>query len=50
MTEKIKELESQLTGDMNQDMEIRDEIHKLKMIENGVEPENDKIECIGCGS
>lgn len=50
MHEKIKELESQLTGDMTKDMDIRNEIHKLKMKINGVKPATQIIECVGCGS
>ncbi|MBV6645832.1 MAG: hypothetical protein KI790_10305 [Cyclobacteriaceae bacterium] len=47
---EIKELESQLTGDMFQDMEIKDRIHNLKMKLNGTRPMNSEIECVGCGS
>tara|TARA_R100001015_G_C4560211_1_gene120202 strand:+ start:67 stop:234 length:168 start_codon:yes stop_codon:yes gene_type:complete len=47
---KIAELEKQLTGDMFQDMEIRDEIHNLEMKIKGVKPEDSHFDCIGCGS
>lgn len=47
---KIQELEKSLTGDMIPDMEIRDEIHKLKMKMKGVKPEDSHFECFGCGS
>ena len=54
MTEKIQEeiseLESKLTGDMFADMELRDKIHNLRMKLNGTKPENQQIECVGCGS
>jgi hypothetical protein len=47
---QIEELESKLTGDMFNDMEIRDKIHNLKMQLNGTKPVNQTIECVGCGS
>ena len=47
---EIESLEAQLTGDMFQDMEIRDKIHNLKMKLNGTRPINSEIECVGCGS
>ena len=47
---QIKELESQLTGDMFKDMELKDKIHNLKMKANGTRPMNSEIECVGCGS
>ena len=33
--EKIAQLEAQLTGDMFADMDIKDQIHKLKLEEAG---------------
>jgi len=50
MEEKIKELKEQLTGDMVNDMEIRNEIHNLEMELNNVKPTNSHFECVGCGS
>ena len=47
---EITALESQLTGDMFKDMEIKDKIHNLKMKLNGTRPMNSEIECVGCGS
>ncbi|MFY0685865.1 MAG: hypothetical protein JXQ90_01805 [Cyclobacteriaceae bacterium] len=47
---EIDKLESQLTGDMFADMEIKDKIHNLKMRRDGVKPANQEIECVGCGS
>jgi len=47
---EIKGLESQLTGDMFNDMELKDKIHNLKMKLNGTRPMNSEIECVGCGS
>ncbi|MEM7296648.1 MAG: hypothetical protein AAF391_00100 [Bacteroidota bacterium] len=47
---QIQELESQLTGDMFKDMELKDKIHNLKMKANGTRPMNSEIECVGCGS
>jgi len=47
---EIERLEGSLTGDMFQDMEIRDQIHNLKMQLNGVKPMDSHFDCIGCGS
>lgn len=47
---EITELEGKLTGDMFADMEIKDNIHNLKMKLNGTKPMNQSIECEGCGS
>lgn len=47
---EITTLESQLTGNMFQDMEVKDKIHNLKMKANGTRPMNSEIECVGCGS
>ena len=47
---EIASLESQLTGDMFADMDIKDKIHNLKMKVNGTRPINSEIECVGCGS
>ena len=48
--EEIRKLESQLTGDMFEDMDIKDRIHNLQMQLDGVKPEDSHIDCIGCGS
>jgi hypothetical protein len=48
--EQITELESQLTGDMMQDMDIKDKIHNLQMEIDGIKPEDSHFDCIGCGS
>ena len=47
---EIEQLESQLTGDMFKDMDLKDKIHNLKMKQNGTRPMNSEIECVGCGS
>lgn len=47
---QIADLESQLTGDMFQDMEIRDKIHNIRMTLQGTRPMNSEFECVGCGS
>lgn len=47
---EIGRLEESLTGDMFQDMEIRDQIHNLKMQLKGVKPMDSHFDCIGCGS
>jgi len=43
-------LESKLTGNMMEDMEIKDKIHNIQMILNGTKPTDSHIDCIGCGS
>ena len=50
LEKEIEALNAQLTGDMFQDMAIRDKIHNLKMKLNGTKPANSKIDCVGCGS
>lgn len=50
LQQEIAELEAQLTGDMFQDMDLKDKIHNLKMKLNGVKPVDSHIDCIGCGS
>lgn len=47
---EIKNLESQLTGELFADMDIRDKIHNLQMQLDGVRPMDSYIECVGCGS
>ncbi len=50
LKQQILELRGQLTGNMMEDMEIRDKIHNLEMELNGVKPSNGNIDCVGCGS
>ena len=47
---EIKELNNQLTGNMMEDMEIRDKIHNLEMKVKGIKPMDTRIDCVGCGS
>jgi|TARA_B110000977_G_C10691567_1_gene343685 hypothetical protein len=47
---QIQSLELQLTGNMFNDMEIKEKIHNLKMKVNGCKPINSEIDCVGCGS
>lgn len=47
---RILELRGKLTGDMFQDMDVRDEIHNLEMKLQGVKPTDSHFECVGCGS
>ncbi len=47
---QILELRNQLTGDMFEDMEIRDQMHNLEMKLKGVKPMDSHIDCVGCGS
>lgn len=46
--EQIKELESQLTGDMMKDMEIRDKIHELQMKQKNITPQSCEVDCENC--
>jgi len=46
----IESLKKQLSGDMFQDMNIKDEIHNLEMKLKGVKPTDSHFDCIGCGS
>lgn len=48
--EKLEELKQKLTGDMMQDMDIKQEIHELEMKMNGTKPTDSHFDCIGCGS
>ena len=50
LTNEIKSLKTKLTGNMMEDMEIRDQIHNLEMKLKGVKPEDSHFDCIGCGS
>ena len=47
---EIEELNNQLTGNMMEDMEIRDKIHNLETKVKGIKPMDTRIDCIGCGS
>ena len=44
------ELEAQLTGDMFQDMDLKDKIHNIEMKLNGTKPTDSHFDCVGCGS
>lgn len=50
LQQQINELKSKLTGDMFNDMDIKDQIHNLEMKLNGVKPMDSHFDCIGCGS
>ena len=50
LAKEIAELKESLSGNMMEDMEIRDKIHNLEMKVNGVKPEDSHFDCIGCGS
>lgn len=56
-TDKIKALQSKLTGDLMNDCELHNEIYKLKQqlaLEEGITieqvDEQDDYECLSCGS
>lgn len=48
--EAIEDLQNQLTGNMMQDMDIKDKIHNLQMKLKGVKPMDSHFDCVGCGS
>ncbi len=54
--EEIEGLKSQLTGDMFNDMDVQDEIYRLKRIVAKEKeplperPDDQDIECFNCGS
>lgn len=48
--QQIQNIKKRLTGDMMNDMPLRDEIHKLEMKLNGTKPPDSNFECEGCGS
>ncbi|MCH2224573.1 MAG: hypothetical protein MK066_07360 [Crocinitomicaceae bacterium] len=50
LEEEIQKLKSQLTGDMFNDMDIKDEIHNLEMKLKGVKPMDSHFDCVGCGA
>lgn len=50
LAKEIEDLRGQLTGDMFQDMDIKDKIHNLEMKLKGVKPMDSHFDCVGCGS
>jgi hypothetical protein len=46
----IELLKTQLSGDMFQDMDLKDKIHNLEMKLNGTKPTDSHFDCVGCGS
>ena len=50
MLSEIEGLKLSLVGDMLQDMNLLDEIHRLEMKLNGTKPTDTRVECEGCGS
>lgn len=48
LQKKIDELKDSLTGDMMQDMDIRQKIHELKMHLNGVKPDRKEANTLYC--
>ena len=50
MLAKVEFLKEQLTGNMFEDMDIKDEIHNLQMKIDGNKPMDTRIDCVGCGS
>ena len=50
LQDELKQLKTQLTGDMFQDMDIKDQIHNIEMKLKGVKPMDSHFDCVGCGS
>lgn len=50
LSQEIENLRGQLTGDMFQDMDLKDKIHNLEMQLKGVKPTDSHIDCVGCGA
>lgn len=50
LIDKWHELEETLTGNFMDDLNIKEEQHKIMMKLNGVKPEDSSTECFGCGS
>ncbi|MBL6667931.1 MAG: hypothetical protein ISP69_04575 [Crocinitomicaceae bacterium] len=50
LKQEIEALKVSLTGNMMEDMEIRDQIHNLEMKVTGTKPMDTRIDCVGCGS
>jgi hypothetical protein len=50
LEEQIETLKKQLTGNLMDDLDTRDQIHNLEMKLNGVKPEDSHFDCFGCGS
>ena len=50
MLSEIEGLKLSLVGDMLQDMNLLDEIHRLEMKLNGTKPTDTRVNCEGCGS
>lgn len=50
--ERIQKLQQELDAesDFTKRLDLAAEIHKLKMEDEGVSPENTEIQCEGCGS
>lgn len=47
-SEKIQKLEQRISGEMFKDMEIREEIHRLKMEMTGVKPDRKEANTLYC--
>jgi len=46
----IIHLKAKLTGDMMEDMDVKDTIHSLQMKLDGTKPTDSHFDCVGCGS
>ena len=47
---ELEQLNAQLTGDMFQDMDTKDQIHNLEMKIKGIKPMDSHFDCVGCGA
>lgn len=50
LQEELVVLKAKLTGDMFQDMDIKDQIHNIEMKLKGIKPMDSHFDCFGCGS
>ena len=47
---EIIALQQKLTGNLMEDLALRDKIHNLQMKLNGIKPMDTSVDCVGCGS
>ena len=50
LIDRLEELRDSLSGDMIEDMNVRNEMHQIEMQLNDIRPMDSEFECEGCGS
>lgn len=50
LIDRWHELEESLTGNFMEDLDVKEEQHKIMMKLNGVKPEDSSVDCENCGS